>query len=52
LNDNRSHRDIPEVIKYLIDNNALINDRDMEENTPLIYALKNRDSRMAHYLIN
>jgi len=23
-NDDRSHRDIPEVIKYLIDNNALI----------------------------
>jgi len=24
----------------------------MEGNTPLIYALKNRNSRMAHYLIN
>jgi len=45
-------KNIPDMIKYLIDNNALINDRDIEGNTPLIYALKNRDSRTAHYLIN
>jgi len=49
---NPNDKNIPDMTKYLIDNNALINDRDIEGNTPLIYALKNGDGRLANYLIN